>query len=243
MANQNGYHNRKEYISSNIRNLLKSLAEAPSRYDEIVTKIEYWIEYVLREDFLTVDELVEEVSYVAWDANSGSFGSVGKFLKEFRDAPHRSEQARTFVTQMCSHVLRWFAIASVEGVWEAYWPTTPLVSSGGGPGFIRAASFVGYLIEWGLLGRELVQRHLTKSLTNHMHSNDTLANSPGAIRASAIYQLFTAAGNTLLQGLLKPDDVQACFNMLDVWSRRGMVCNATKLEVRYTVCDDVSPQA
>ena len=242
MANKDGYHNRKQHICSNIRSLLKSLTKESSKYDEIAPKIEYWIEYVLCEGFLTVDELVEEISYEAWDTGGGSFASLGKFLKELHDAPHRAEQARVFVTQLCSHVLRWFAIASVEGDWDAHW-SVAWISSGGGPGFIRVASFVGYLIEWGLLSRELVQRHLTKSLTNHMHGNDYQANSPGYIRASAIYQLFAAAGNTLLQGLLEPDDVQACFNMLDVWSRRGIVCNAAELEVQYTACDNVSPRA
>jgi hypothetical protein len=107
-----GYHNRKGPICSKIRSLLLPWKE-PSKYDQIAPKIEYWIEYVLREDFATVDELVEGVSDVAWDY-SGSYADVGRFLKEFRDAPHRSEQARSFVDQLCSHVLRWFAIASVE---------------------------------------------------------------------------------------------------------------------------------
>ena len=242
MSGKEGYHNRKLFIYSNIRNLLIYLTREPSRYDQIAPKIEYWIEYVLREDFLTVDELVEEVSHVAWDQGGGSFASVGRFLREFHDAPHRSKQARRFVTQMCSHLLRWFAIASLEGAWNTSWHSA-CVSIGGGPGFIRAASFVGYLIEWGLLSHELVQQHLTKSLTNHMHGDDNRVESPGYIRANAIYQLFAAAGNTLLQGLLEPDDVQACFNMLDAWSRRGVVCNAAELEVQHIACDSVSPRA
>ena len=64
------------------------------KYDELAPKIEY----VICEGFGTVDELVEEVSGVAWD-NDGSFASVGRFLKEFRDAPHRSGQARSSVVQ------------------------------------------------------------------------------------------------------------------------------------------------
>ena len=238
MSRKGGYHYRKGPICSTIHSLLIALTKEPSKYDEIASKTEYWIEYVLREDFLTVDELVEEVSYVAWDLGSGSFASVGRFLKEFRDAPHRSEQATTFVNRMCSHLLRWFSIASVECVWNSYSWASGSVSSGGGPGFIRAASFVGYLVEWGLLGREAVQRHLTKSLTNHMHGNDSHAQSPGAIRASAIYQLFTAAGTTLLQGFLELDDVRACFDMLDTWSQRGVGCNAG---VQCTIFHDSSP--
>ena len=240
MSSRPGYHNRKEHICSKIYSLLLSLTKEPQKYGEIAPKLECWTDYVLREDFLTVDELVEEVSYVAWDTNSGSFTSVGKFLKEFRDAPHRSEQARTFVTQMCSYVLRWFAIASVESLSSSWNPTS--VSSCRGKGFTRAASFVGCLIEWGLLSHELVRRHLTKPLTNH-YDNDHRTDSPAAFRAIAIYQLFVAAGSTLLQGFLEPDDVQACFDVLDAWSRRGMVCGAAELEVQYTACGDVSPRA
>ena len=234
MSGEYGYHNRKGRICSQIHSLLISLSKEPLEYAQIAPKIEYWIEYVLREDFTTVNELVEGVSYVAWDTRGGSFASVGKFFKEFRDAPHRSEQARTFVTQMCSHILRWFSIASVEGVWNTQGWGSGWVASGGGPGFIRAASFVGYLIEWGLLSHDLVRRHLTKSLTNH-HDNDHSGTSPGYIRASAMYQLFTAAGNTLLQGLLEPDDIQACFDMLDTWAQRRMPFDAEKRKVRYTV--------
>ena len=35
------------------------------KYDKVTTKIEYWVEYVLRERFTTVDELIAEISYVA----------------------------------------------------------------------------------------------------------------------------------------------------------------------------------
>ena len=229
MSNEPGYHNYKRHVCSRICSLLISLTKEPSKYGEIAPKIEYWIEYALREEFLTVDELARGVSYVAWNTDDGSFASVGKFLKEFRDAPHRSEQARTFVIQMCSHVLRWFAIASAENL-SSTWDSTS-VSGGKGQGFIRAASFVGYLIEWELLGRELVQRHLTKSLTNH-YDNDHGGSSPGAYRAVAIYKLFIAARDTLLQGFLEPEDVQACFDTLKTWSLRGVGCGvAAELEV------------
>jgi hypothetical protein len=223
------YRSCKESVGSKIRSLLISLTKEPSEYDEITPKIGYWIEYVLREDFLTVDELVEGVSHVAWE-QGGSFASVGKFLKEFRDAPHRSEQARTFVTRMCTHVLRWFAIASAEDL------------DGGcnaGSGFIRAASFVGYLIEWGLLSHELVRCHLIKPLISH-RDNDANLLSPGAVRAVAIYVLFAAAGNTLLQGLLKPDDVQVCFHKLSLRPLPPMGFDAAKLKVWRTIHDVIS---
>jgi hypothetical protein len=232
-----GYHNRKGHIYSRIRSLLVALTNEPSEYGEIAPKIEYWTEYVLREDFLTVDELVEDVSCVAWQ-QGGSFANVGKFLKEFRDAPHRSEQARTFVTRMCSHVLRWFAIASVEDLsTSSSYRDGMVASGGGGPGFIRAASFVGHLIESGLLSHELVQQHLIKSLINH-RDNDTNTGGPGAVRSRAIYELFTAAGNTLLQGLLELDDVQACFEKLDLRSLHYMGFNTAKLKVRCTAQDN-----
>lgn len=89
-----GFHNRKSHVASKIRSLLISLTKEPSLYDNITPKIEYWIEYALREGFTTVDELVEGVSFVAWE-QGGSYSSVGQFLKEFLDAPHRSEQARS----------------------------------------------------------------------------------------------------------------------------------------------------
>ena len=202
-----GYHNRREPICSKIRSLLITLANGSSNYDNITTLIEYWIEYVLSEGFVTVDELVEGVSGVAWDGVKGSYASVGRFLKEFRDSPHRSEQARSFVHQFCPYVLRWFAIASTEDLGSN---SRGRISNNGRSGFTSAASFVGHLIEWGLLSPDLVRRHLTKPLTNHPNENLS-ANSPGTIRATAIYQLFVAAGNTLLQGFLDPDDVQDCF--------------------------------
>ena len=221
-----GYHNRRGPICSKIRSLLISLSKEPSNYDQIAPKVEYWIEYVLREGFATVDELVEGVSGVGWD-DGVSHANVARFFREFYDAPHRSEQARSFVSQLCSYVLRWFAIASAE---DLVWTSGSLVSTRGAPGFTSAASFVGYLIDRELLSHELVQRHLTKSLTNH-HDNDYRPNSSGATRAKAIYQLLTAAGNTLLQGLLEPDDAQACLDILNTWSQRRIGIDAVTLEV------------
>ena len=188
--NMLGFHSCQDPISSKIRSLLVCLTKRPSEYDEIAPKIEYWIEYVLREHLTTVDELVEGVSYVAWE-DGGSYSNVGRFLKELRDAPHRSEQARSFVTQFSSHTLRWFAIASVENL--SITRSGGLIASGGGNGFICAASFVGHLIWYGLLSDELVRQHLIKPLINH---HDEVGEEP--VRANAIYQLFLAAGSTLL---------------------------------------------
>ena len=78
MPKSSSYHQRKEWISWKISSLLIRLDEEPSEYDEIAPKIKYWIEYVLREEFLMVDELVEEVSYVAWDGG-GSAPSSYKY--------------------------------------------------------------------------------------------------------------------------------------------------------------------
>jgi hypothetical protein len=59
-----------------------------------------------------------------------------------------------------------------------------------------------------------------------------------ATRALAVYRLFTAAGNTLLQGLLEPDDVRDCFDMLDALPHRYMGFDVAKLKVRCTAHDD-----
>ena len=237
MAKKSGYHNRQEAICSKIRSLVKTLAKEQSKYDQIAPKIEYWIEYALREDFATVDELVEGVSEVAWEVTEGSCASIGRFLREFYDAPHRSEQARSVVSRLCPHVLQLFAIASAEDL-DSWFRGS--ISSGGASGLISAASFVGHLIEWGLLSHELVQRHLTKPLTNHYDDGNRDARYCGGTRAHAIYRLLTAAGNTLLQGLLEPDDVQACFDILDSWFQAAIGFDAAKLKVQCSTHADSS---
>ena len=60
------------------------------------------------------------------------------------------------------------------------------VSIGGGENFIRAASFVGHLIECGLLSNELVRRHLVKPLTTHCYEKSSYG-PPSAVRTKAIY--------------------------------------------------------
>jgi len=209
MSTQPGYHHRQKPILSKIDSLLCPLD--PSTYDEVAPKVEFWIEYALAEQSTTIDELVEKVSPLAW--HCVSHPSVMRFLKEFRDAPHHSEQAKSFVDELCLHVLRWFAAASAENLsvnpHSYFW-----VPMGGGAGFVRAASFVGYLIEWGLLtSPDLVRRHLVKPLiTHHYGDSDNVQRS---VRAMAIYQLFATARSSLLQGLLEPEDVRACFKILD----------------------------
>lgn len=225
------YHNRQGNVCSKIRSLLISLTKEPSKYDEITSKIGYWIEYVLCESFATVDELVEGVSGVAWEDVGSYTNELGKFLKEFYETPHRSEQARSFVAQLCPYVLRWFAMASTEDLWFPSGPSS--LSNHGAPGFVRAASFVGYLIKWGLLSHELVRQHLVKPLTNH-HNNYDHPFSAEAVRANAIYQLFTAAGNNLLQGLLEAEEVQVCFKILDSRYRWIHQFDLAKLEVYCT---------
>lgn len=226
-----GFHNRGRHIAPKIRSLLTSLTNEPSQYDKIAPMIEYWIEYVLREQLTTVEELVEGVSYAAWD-QGGSFESVGRFLKEFRGAPRRSEQAKSFVDKLCPHVLQWFAIASAQSLpmdlsqWE--WPHS--VANNGGSGFIRAASFVGHLIAQELLSHELVRRHLVKPLIAHHYTPGDGAQK--TIRVIAIYQLFISAGNTLLRGLLEPEDVQACLDTLDAHVGAITVLDGGKLQVR-----------
>jgi hypothetical protein len=224
MSGGPGYHNRQLILAANIRDLLSYLS--PSTYDEIAPKIEYWIEYVIAEEFTTIDDLVKQVSFVAW-RKCCSRSDISRFLKEFRDAPRRSELMRSFVDEFCLHVLRWFAIAASED------PSTDLkdsIKSDGWSGFARAAFFVGHLIERGLLSHDLVRRHLVKPLITHRGYNK--------YRANAFYQLFFVAGNTLLRGLLEPGDVQICFEMLDTFAGRDGL--DTRLNVRCDSRPDAS---
>ena len=232
MAVQPGLHNRRAHLTSKIRSLLISIAKAPSEYDNITPKVEYWIEYALREQFATVDVLVEDVSYVAWD-QYGYHTSVVRFLREFYDAPRRSEQARSFVVKLCEHVLRWFAMAATE---DSYLADSNSVASGGGPGLIYAASFVGNLIEWGLLCHDLVRQHLIKPLTSHHGYNH--------YRPNAIYRLFLAAGGTLLRGLLESEDVRVCFETLDTQMSLGRIegSDPENLQVGCAACPGASPR-
>ena len=230
MSNEPDYRDRQVVLASNICNLLYGLS--PSTYDEVAPKIEYWIEYVLNEQFTTTDDLVERVSAVAWEGR-GSYPDISRFLKEFRDAPHRSEQARSFVDRLCLYVLQWFAVASAEDLWENW--SSALVSKCGGRGYIRSASFMGNLIERGLLGREPVRQYIFGPLTNHYYNEENPRKQ--SINANAIYLLFTAAGHTLLQGLLEPEEVQDCFNRLDIRVTFGDIndmdtLDATRLNVR-----------
>lgn len=214
MSNRPGLHNRKDPILARIRSLLLSLTTEPAEYAQIAPKIEFWIEYVLRENFATVEELVEGLSYVAWE-DGGCYANVAQFFKEFRDASHRSEPARSFVTKLCAHIIRWFAIAAVESL-PPGWSNGSSIASGGGNGFIRAASFVGHLIKYDLLNQEIVRQYLMKPLTNHYDGR----NKPRweFVRASAVYQLFIAAGDTLFEGLFEADDIRLGFEMLGTQS-------------------------
>jgi hypothetical protein len=239
-----GYHNRQPVLATKIRRLLRSLS--PSTYDETAPKIEYWIEYGITEQFTTTDDLVERLSFVAWDCDKPH--DIARFFKEFRDAPHRSERMRSFVDDLAIHVLRWFAIAAADDFASGYnsgynhaynsrspyyhcydyrfnWDV-PVTPGGGWIGFPRAASFVGHLIECGLLDHDIVRRHLIKPLTAHHDYNNS--------RAEAIYNLFVVAGNTLLQGLLEPGDVQVCFETLGTYCGGTGGPEAAKLNVR---CD------
>ena len=237
-----GYHNRQPVLATKICHLLRSLS--PPTYDEIAPKIEYWIEYGITEQFTTTDDLVERLSFVAWDCDEPRH--IVRFFKEFRDASHRSERMRSFVDDLTIHVLRWFAIAAADNFAFGYAYTynygyrtnyhrsydynfnwdVPVTPGGGWSGFPRAASFVGHLIECGLLDHDLVRRHIIKPLITHLGYNNS--------RAEAIYNLFVVAGNTLLQGLLEPGDVQVCFETLGTYCARTGGPEAAKLNVR---CD------
>jgi len=176
---------------------------------------------------------VEQLSPLVWDGrNSESDAAAATFLKEFRDAPHRSEKARSFVDRLCSRVLLWFAAASAEDPTPWNGNNAGKVTRWGGGGLINTASSVGHLIERGLFNPELVRRHLVKPLITH-HYTDNVKVHQKSFRTEAIYHLFTAA-NTLLQGILEPEDVKVCFETLESEIPFGRVVglDAVKLQVR-----------
>ena len=231
MSEGSGYHNRGIAISAKISNLLCSLG--PATYDSVSPKIEFWIEYALTEQSMDADDLAERLSPLAWNTRSfKSNAAIARFLKGFRDAPHRSEQARSCLDGLCSRVLRWFAAAAAEDLisWNGH--TAGKVASWGGQSFTNAASFVGHLIGGGMLDREHVRRHLIKPLIAHHYSdNDNVEHK--SFRAAAIYQLLAPAGNAILQGLLEPEDVQVCFETLnsEIPFRRVVGLDVGKLQV------------
>jgi hypothetical protein len=204
-----GYDKCKGVLIGNLTSLLYSLRT--STYYDLAPKIEYWIEYIITEQFTTPEGLAELLSPMAWQCY-GRNAEIPRFLKEFRDSPNHSEQMRSFVDVLCLRVLRWFASASADSfTMDSYTGSIP-DSGSAGAGFIRVAYFLGCLIKHGLLSYELVRWHVIKPLTlyNKNHPNLNLA-----ITASAIYQLLAAAGNTLLEGFLEPGDVRACFDTVD----------------------------
>jgi len=235
MSDEAGYHNRGIAIGAKITSLLYYLG--PATYDEISPKIEYWIEYALTEQSMEPDDLAERLSPLAWGGRSfETDAAIVRFLKEFRDTPNRSEQARSCIDRLCFHVIRWFAAASAENLEPWNGSTAGKVGKWGGGGFLNAASFVGHLIECGLLDHDLVRRHLVKPLIAHHYVNaDDVGRS---FRAMAIYKLFVAAKNTLLQGLLESKDVEACFKTLTDTRISYKVAqpDAKTLKVQSTIC-------
>ena len=243
-----GYHNRKDTIAANIGDLLLRLHS--STYEEIAPKAEYWIKYAITEGwFTTPQDLAERVSSIAWKF-SGPDSDCGRFLKEFRDAPRHSERVKSFVDELCNHTLLWFAAASADLIANGHYSSNSTVPSGGGNGFVNAGAFLGHLSKHGLLHRDLVRKHLVKPLTTYTKVNPRLDT---VFRVNAIYCMFVNAGNALLQGLLEPRDVQACFEILDAqpitsWDRNGGtpqtagIIKVAKLKVRFDSILDFSLQ-
>ena len=98
MASNPGYHHHKTVLATNISDLLCALG--PSTYDEVAPKIEYWIEHVITERFMTADDLVEQLSPLAWKPSPENHRpAIPRFLKEFHDAPNRSKGAKSFVDE------------------------------------------------------------------------------------------------------------------------------------------------
>ena len=231
-----GYHNRGITISAKICSLLCSLNT--STYDEITPKTEYWIELALTQQLTTIDELVERVSLLVWNGQSSAKG-LAWFLKEFRDSPRRSPQARPFVENFCTRIFQWFVVASAEDLGEDW--KDGLVAISGGYRFMEVASYVGHLVERGLLSPELVRLHLIKPLITHHYPS---SNGPAeTVRTNAICRLFYIAGDTLLRGLLEPEDVRVCFEIVETQlSKPGGIAGFTSanLEVQCPTHPDAS---
>ena len=233
------YDNRGIGASTKIHQLFSYL---DAQYDEVAPKLEYWIELALTQQFTTVDKLVEEVSSLPW-TGSRSPASFTRFLKEFRNSPRRSAQARSFVDELCTRVFWWFAAASAEDLGMNNNEYINAIARYGGSGFIEAASFVGHLIECGLLDRELVRLHLIKPLTTHHYPSPETPSE--TVRDNAIRRLFVVAGSTLVQGLLEPEDIRVCFEILETQLSRpgGMEGLSTaKLEVWCATQPDAACQ-
>ena len=222
------YHNRGAFVSVKIRSLFSHLST--QTYNEVAPTIGFWTELALTQQFVTVEELVEQVSDPIWDGQRAP-ASFARFLKEFRDSPHRSAQAKSFVDEVCTRIFRWFVAAPAEELQIN--SNGGMVARCGANGFIGAASLIGHFIECRLLDHEVVRLYLIKPLTHHYPRP---VESVGVVRANAIFRLFAVAGNTLLQGLLEPEDVRTCFEILETRFSRpsGIVgLSATKLEVQY----------
>lgn len=224
------YQDRGVAVSRKIYTLFTCLDV--ETYEEVAPKIEYWTEWAFSQQLTTVDKLVEHLSDLAWTTYRCP-ASFARFLREFRDSPRRSPQAKLFVKEFCARVFWWFAAASAEDLAMAWQKDT--VAGGGGCGFVEAASFIGHLIEYDMLDHKLVRQHLVKPLTTHHYSQ------PGApeelVRVYAVGRLFVAAGTPLLQGLLEPEDVRLCFKMLEIRLTRD---GTTKLEVQCATHPDAS---
>ena len=230
------YQNRDTGVSAKIYNLLSYLNV--ETYQEIVPKLEYWIEFAFSQQFTTAARLAEYVSAIAW-VEHRSTASLARFLKELRDSPRRSVHAKSFVNELCTRAFWWFTAASAEDLKN--WHCSHEVARGGGVGFIEAASFVGHLIECDLLNHKLVRQHLIKPLITHYYPSPGMEEE--TVRINAIFRLFVAAGNALVQGLLEPDDARVCFDVLETQLSRPYVItrlSTTKLEVQCVINPDVS---
>ena len=178
------YQHRGSVVSLKICSLFSHLNT--QTYDEVAPMIGSWTELALTQQFTTVDGLVERVSTWIWNGQYAP-ACFSRFLKEFRNSPHRSAQARSFVDEVCTRFFLWFTAASAEDLQRN--STSGRVAVYGGNGFIEGASFVGHFIECGLLDHELVQSHLVKALTHHYPRP---AEPARIVRANAVFRLFVA---------------------------------------------------
>ena len=83
-----GYDHYKDPLIANVRGFLSFLH--PSTYHEMTPKIEFWIETIIKEGFLTAKGLAEQFSEIAW-WNDDRNAEIPWLLKEFCDAVEQAQ--------------------------------------------------------------------------------------------------------------------------------------------------------
>ena len=204
----------KQDVIGEIRSRLWELDQKLPSYQRKTSETRYLIQYFLSEKLLTVDELVKGVSDIAWGKPTCS-EILAKLLKELYDGPHQSEDIKSFVNTFFSDAVRKISTALLANV---------LLGKTISPDVEYAVVFVGHLTALGLLSPQLVEFHLIRPLTLDNDGEPkigidgnacTLWCSNKTSRNMLLWKLFSAAGEQLVQGILKTEDVKICMDIFE----------------------------